>query len=76
MAAFFVNLSGFLVLGSINAIAHVLLGQLKTCAIILGAFMLFGAEYSLVQLAGAAVAVGAIVFYTHTTMKEKSEVGL
>ena len=71
LAAFFVNLSGFLVMGNLGAIAHVLLGQLKTCVILLFAYLVFGTQYSWGQLVGAAVAIGAIVYYTHLTMKEK-----
>lgn len=73
VAAFLVNLSGFLVMGHVGALAHVLLGQLKTSAVMLGAYWLFGARYSFVQLSCAAGAVASIVAYTHVTMGEKKE---
>lgn len=41
VAAFLVNLSGFLVLGNVSAIGHTLLGQLKSCVIVLGAWVMF-----------------------------------
>ena len=42
--AFMVNFSGFLVMGNISALAHVLLGQLKTAIIMIGATFLFGSK--------------------------------
>ena len=39
LAAFFVDPFGFFVLASIHALAHVMLGQLKSCAIILSAYI-------------------------------------
>eukprot|EP00542_Grammatophora_oceanica_P000954 CAMPEP_0194057440 /NCGR_PEP_ID=MMETSP0009_2-20130614/63392_1 /TAXON_ID=210454 /ORGANISM="Grammatophora oceanica, Strain CCMP 410" /LENGTH=331 /DNA_ID=CAMNT_0038707203 /DNA_START=65 /DNA_END=1060 /DNA_ORIENTATION=+ len=71
IAAFLVNFSGFLVMGNIGALAHVLLGQVKTAVIMFGAFFLFASTYSEMQLLGAAGAVVMIVFYTHVTLREK-----
>eukprot|EP00543_Licmophora_paradoxa_P000574 CAMPEP_0202448524 /NCGR_PEP_ID=MMETSP1360-20130828/7343_1 /ASSEMBLY_ACC=CAM_ASM_000848 /TAXON_ID=515479 /ORGANISM="Licmophora paradoxa, Strain CCMP2313" /LENGTH=274 /DNA_ID=CAMNT_0049066149 /DNA_START=216 /DNA_END=1040 /DNA_ORIENTATION=+ len=73
LAAFLVNFSGFLVMGNIGALAHVLLGQLKTSVIMVGAYFLFGSRYSAMQIAGASGAVAAIVAYTHVTVAEKSK---
>ena len=42
--AFLVNFSGFLVIGNISTLAHVLLGQLKTAIIMIGATFLFGSK--------------------------------
>ena len=71
IAAFLVNLSGFLVMGHVGALAHVLLGQLKTSAVMLGAYYLFDAHYNFMQLLCAAGAVVSIVAYTHVTTGEK-----
>lgn len=71
IAAFLVNFSGFLVMGNIGALAHVLLGQLKTSVIMVGAYFIFGSRYSSLQLVGAMGAVGAIVAYTHVTVSEE-----
>jgi len=71
IAAFLVNFSGFLVMGNISALAHVLLGQLKTALIMVGATVMFGSTYSGNQLLGAAGAIVAIVCYTHVSIKEK-----
>jgi len=69
--AFLVNYSGFLVMGNISALAHVLLGQLKTAVIMIGAGIIFGSKYSKMQLVGAIGAVMAIIFYSKVTIEEK-----
>lgn len=72
IAAFLVNLSGFLVMGHAGALTHVLLGQLKTSVICLGAYYMFDAHYTALQLCGAAGAIASIVAYTHATTSEKA----
>mmetsp|Transcript_34584 Transcript_34584/g.83523 ORF Transcript_34584/g.83523 Transcript_34584/m.83523 type:complete len:272 (-) Transcript_34584:49-864(-) len=72
VAAFLVNFSGFLVMGNIGALAHVLLGQMKTAIIMVGAYFIFQSHYSVVQLVGAMGAVAAIVAYTYVTVQEKN----
>lgn len=70
-SAFLVNFSGFLVMGNIGALAHVLLGQLKTAVIMIGSIFLFNSTYSSLQVLGAVGAVLSIVAYTHVTVAEK-----
>lgn len=70
VAAFLVNLSGFMVIGNLGGLTHVLLGQGKTAAICLGAWLLLGSTYTATQLGGAAIAIGGILAYTHATVKE------
>ncbi len=70
-AAFLVNFSGFLVMGNIGALAHVLLGQLKTAVIMIGSSFLFDSHYTSLQIVGALGAVCSIVAYTHITVTEK-----
>lgn len=60
VAAFFVNWSGFLVMGACSALTHTLLGQLKACVIILGGFLVFAQRYPPKAIAGASVAVIAL----------------
>ena len=72
VAAFLVNFSGFLVMGNIGALAHVLLGQMKTAIIMVGAYFIFQTHYSVVQLVGAMGAVAGIVLYTYVTVQEKN----
>lgn len=71
--AFLVNFSGFLVMGNISALAHVLLGQLKTAMIMIGATVIFGSNYTLIQLLGALGAVLTIVQYSRITIQEKAQ---
>lgn len=70
VSAFLVNFSGFLVMGNISALAHVLLGQFKTAIIMILATILFGSRYSAMQLLGAAGAVLGIVLYSQVTLGE------
>ena len=71
VAAFFVNLSGFLVLGACSALTHTVLGQLKSVVIILGGWMIFGQAYPPKALCGAALALAAIVWYTQANLQEQ-----
>ena len=73
LAAFFVNLSGFLVLGHISGLAHVLLGQFKTSIICLSAFYLFDSKYSKEQIINAVGAITSIIIYTHVTINDKDQ---
>ena len=58
-------------MGNVGALAHVLLGQLKTVIIMVGAAVVFGLTYLPTQLLDADGAVLAIVFYSHITIQEK-----
>ena len=49
-----------------------MLGQLKASVIILGGWLFFSQSYPPKALAGAGVAIGAIVLYTHFNLKEQS----
>uniref|UniRef100_A0A7S0ILM0 Sugar phosphate transporter domain-containing protein n=1 Tax=Calcidiscus leptoporus TaxID=127549 RepID=A0A7S0ILM0_9EUKA len=69
-AAFFVNWSGFLVMGACSALTHTILGQLKACVIIVGGWAIFGQSYPTKSIAGAALAIGAIVAYTYFNLHE------
>ncbi|CAM9228375.1 unnamed protein product, partial [Ectocarpus fasciculatus] len=69
-AAFLVNLSGFLVMSNISALAHVLLGQLKSAAVCLGAYFVFGTVYPPLQLISATGAIIGIVAYTQLTVSK------
>ena len=71
VCAFLVNFSGFLVMGNVGALAHVLLGQLKTAVIMIGSSFVFNSHYSSTQIASAIGAIGSIVAYTQITVYEK-----
>ena len=73
VAAFFVNWSGFLVMGACSALTHTILGQLKAVVIILGGFVLFAHAYPPKAVAGAATAFCAIVAYTRANLHEQQQ---
>ena len=73
VAAFFVNWSGFLVMGACSALSHTILGQLKAVVIILGGFMLFAHPYPPKSIVGASVAFCAIVWYTRANLLEQQQ---
>jgi len=72
VSAFMVNFSGFLVMGNVGALAHVLVGQFKTSLIMILAVFVFGSRYTLVQILGAIGAIVSIIFYTRATMRQKT----
>ena len=47
------------------------LGQLKSVAVILGGWLIFSQRYPLKAVEGAAVALGAMVWYTHANLAEQ-----
>ena len=73
VSAFFVNWSGFLVMGACSALSHSILGQLKAVVIILGGWTIFAHAYPPKALAGAAVAFFAIVAYTRANLNEQQK---
>ena len=72
VGAFFVNWSGFLVMGSCSALTHTILGQLKACVAILGGWLLFAQSYPPKALMGAAVAIASMILYTCRNLHEGS----
>eukprot|EP00759_Apiculatamorpha_spiralis_P044604 PhF_6_TR41566/c0_g1_i1/m.62976/K15285/SLC35E3; solute carrier family 35, member E3 len=65
VGAFFVNWSCFLVLGKISALAHVLLGQFKTCAVVVIAFLFYdGSSTSSTAIVGAVLALVAMSYFS------------
>ena len=48
-----------------------MLGQLKSVAVILGGWLLFAQYYPPKAVGGAAVALGAMVWYTHANLAEQ-----
>jgi len=74
VAAFLVNFSGFLVMGNIGGLAHVLLGQMKTSIICIGAYYIFSARYSMMQLFSAFGAILSIIGYTHFTLRDSNTI--
>jgi hypothetical protein len=69
--AFFVSFSGFLVMGNVGALAHTLLGPMKTAVTMMGAYLVLQTHYSPMQLLTAAGALASLAVYTHVTILEK-----
>lgn len=74
--AIMVNLSGTFLLSTCNPISSILLGQAKTCALLLSGSVLFGQQHAAESLAGSAVAMISIVGYTHTNLQEQSRLSV
>ncbi|KAG0448766.1 hypothetical protein HPP92_027668 [Vanilla planifolia] len=56
---FLLQWSGALALGATSAISHVVLGQFKTCVVLLGGFLLFNSNPGVLSILGAIIALGA-----------------
>lgn len=69
--AFFVSFSGFLVMGNVGALAHTLLGPMKTAVTMVGAYVLLQTQFTPIQLFAAAGALLSLGAYTHITITEK-----
>eukprot|EP01065_Artemidia_motanka_P020485 TRINITY_DN24531_c0_g1_i1.p1 TRINITY_DN24531_c0_g1~~TRINITY_DN24531_c0_g1_i1.p1 ORF type:complete len:332 (+),score=81.91 TRINITY_DN24531_c0_g1_i1:74-1069(+) len=71
--AFAVNLSGFLVMGELSALTHVVVGQGKACVTMLGGYLLYREQYPALKLLGAASAVAAMAGYTSSNLREQAQ---
>ncbi|KAL0922147.1 hypothetical protein M5K25_006112 [Dendrobium thyrsiflorum] len=65
---FLLQWSGALALGATSAVSHVVLGQFKTCVILLGGFLLFNSNPGILSICGAIIALGGMSFYTYLNM--------
>ena len=64
----------FATFATVSALAHVLLGQLKTCLVLLMGVMLFDQRPKMVGIAGATGAVVSITIYTLLKLEESKGV--
>lgn len=55
-----------------SATTHVVLGQFKTCVILLGGFLLFGSNPGPTSILGAITALVGMSFYTYLNLKPSS----
>ncbi|CAG7879953.1 hypothetical protein BRARA_C01206 [Brassica rapa] len=69
---FFLQWSGALALGATSAITHVVLGQFKTCVLLLGNFYIFGSNSGVVSVCGAIVAIIGTSLYTYLNTRNQS----
>ncbi|KAL2945042.1 Nucleotide-sugar uncharacterized transporter 2, partial [Bienertia sinuspersici] len=56
-----------------SATSHVVLGQFKTCVILLGGYILFNSDPGPTSLCGAVAALGGMSVYTSLSLKESGE---
>ncbi|CAA6674413.1 unnamed protein product [Spirodela intermedia] len=66
---FLLQLSGALALGATSATSHVVLGQFKTCVIMLGGYLFFNSEPGMVSLCGVVVALCGMSLYTSLSLQ-------
>lgn len=56
-----------------SATTHVVLGQFKTCVILLGGFLLFGSNPGPTSILGAAIALMSMSFYTYLNLQSRQQ---
>ncbi|PON86392.1 Sugar phosphate transporter domain containing protein [Trema orientale] len=69
---FLLQWSGALALGATSAITHVVLGQFKTCVLLLGNYYLFGSNPGYTSICGAFAAIAGMYIYTYLNLKQQS----
>ncbi|KAJ6863613.1 hypothetical protein NC652_040224 [Populus alba x Populus x berolinensis] len=65
LLGFLLQWSGALALGATSAISHVVLGQFKTCVVLLGNYYIFGSNPGATSICGALTAIGGMSCYTY-----------
>ncbi|XP_059666748.1 nucleotide-sugar uncharacterized transporter 2 isoform X2 [Cornus florida] len=70
---FLLQWSGALALGATSATSHVVLGQFKTCVILLGGYLVFNSDPGFVSICGAFTALCGMSVYTSLNLRESSE---
>ncbi|KAG1364487.1 nucleotide-sugar uncharacterized transporter 2 [Cocos nucifera] len=65
---FLLQWSGALALGATSATSHVVLGQFKTCVILLGGYLLFKSNPGMSSICGAITALAGMSLYTYLNM--------
>ncbi|XXG80073.1 hypothetical protein AAC387_Pa09g1019 [Persea americana] len=73
LLGFLLQWSGALALGATSATTHVVLGQFKTCVIMLGGFLIFNSDPGFVSICGAVGALCGMSVYTSLNLKESNE---
>lgn len=58
-----------------SAISHVVLGQFKTCVLLLGNYYLFASNPGTISIFGAFTAIGGMSVYTYLNLNQQSNKG-
>ncbi|KAI4344485.1 hypothetical protein L6164_011706 [Bauhinia variegata] len=69
---FLLQWSGALALGATSAISHVVLGQFKTCVLLLGNYYLFDSNPGKTSISGAFTAIIGMTVYTYLNLRQQS----
>ncbi|XP_058742825.1 nucleotide-sugar uncharacterized transporter 2 [Vicia villosa] len=73
LLGFLLQWSGALALGATSATTHVVLGQFKTCVILLGGYLLFDSDPGIISIGGAVIALTGMSVYTTYNLHESQE---
>ncbi|KAL5737303.1 hypothetical protein ACOSP7_030064 [Xanthoceras sorbifolium] len=73
LLGFLLQWSGALALGATSATSHVVLGQFKTCVILLGGYVLFNSDPGIISICGAVTALCGMSVYTSLNLRESRE---
>ncbi|KAJ6301778.1 hypothetical protein OIU77_015988 [Salix suchowensis] len=73
LLGFLLQWSGALALGATSATSHVVLGQFKSCVILLGGYLIFGSDPGFVSICGALTALAGMSVYTSLNLQESRE---
>ncbi|OMP11648.1 hypothetical protein CCACVL1_00366 [Corchorus capsularis] len=68
---FLLQWSAALALGATSAISHVVLGQFKTCVLLLGNYYIFSSNPGKTSICGAFVAIAGMSYYTYLNLKNE-----
>ncbi|XP_038976819.1 nucleotide-sugar uncharacterized transporter 2-like isoform X1 [Phoenix dactylifera] len=72
---FLLQWSGALALGATSALSHVVLGQFKTCVIMLAGYLFFNSDPGVISLCGAVTALCGMSVYTYLNLQDSKESG-
>ncbi|KAE8657970.1 Nucleotide/sugar transporter family protein isoform 2 [Hibiscus syriacus] len=67
---FLLQWSAALALGATSAISHVVLGQFKTCVLLLGNYYIFQSNPGATSICGAFIAIAGMTYYTYLSLEK------
>ncbi|XP_076918542.1 nucleotide-sugar uncharacterized transporter 2-like [Bidens hawaiensis] len=76
LLGFLLQWSGALALGATSATSHVVLGQFKTCVILLGGYLLFKSDPGYASICGAFVAICGMSVYTSLNINKTQDTNI
>lgn len=72
LPGFFLYFLGLEIYSATSAISHAVLGQFKTCVLLLGNYYLFGSNPGIISICGAVTAITGMSVYTCLNLKQQS----